>query len=289
MNPIIKKRTLGKLPRSIITVSHHISYQLAKRVRTQFPIVFVTGYPKSGTVWACQMVADYLQLPFADLSYFPIGFPSVMHGHQLIEKGGPPAVYVMRDGRDCMVSMYFHMMRDLPEGANPQKDRRYRRYFPGITDMSNINANLPRFIEAQLKRPNGTPHHWGKHVQSYYSAKRANVPIMKFEDLKMNTGSTLAYAVQILTGEEADMDQVDSTVSKFSFARQSGRKPGQEDRSSFLRKGVVGDWVNYFNREAAEIFDDNCGDMLLETGYANDKKWIDQCSDLADKAPNLAK
>ncbi len=41
-----------------------------------------------------------------------------------------------------------------------------------------------------------------------------------------------------------------------------------------LRKGQAGDWRNHFTREAAEIFDRYCGDMLISTGYEPDHEWV---------------
>jgi hypothetical protein len=55
--------------------------------------------------------------------------------------------------------------------------------------------------------------------------------------------------------------------------RATGRAPGQEDRTNFIRKGVVGDWVNHFSREAAEVFDWLAGDTLVSLGYEPDRGW----------------
>ena len=77
-----------------------------------------------------------------------------------------------------------------------------------------------------------------------------------------------------LTGEEADPDRVAESLNRFSFQRQAGRRPGDEQRSSFLRKGAVGDWANHFTGTAAEIFDRWCGEMLVRAGYETDRSWV---------------
>jgi hypothetical protein len=66
-------------------------------------------------------------------------------------------------------------------------------------------------------------------------------------------------------------------VEKYSFAKQTGRKAGQEDRKSFLRRGGSGDWKNHFTREAAEMFEDRCGASLRALGYAEDGSWVEEC------------
>ena len=64
-------------------------------------------------------------------------------------------------------------------------------------------------------------------------------------------------------------------VDRWSFTTTSGRKPGEEDLSSFRRKGIAGDWTNYFSREAGEVFDSFAGDALVELGYADDRNWYE--------------
>ena len=104
--PIIEfeQRGIGPVGRKVIKASHHLSYYIAKWFPRAVPCVCVLGYPRSGTVWASQMIADYLQLPYPILSLFPIGCPAIFHGHQRVERNGPRTVYVMRDGRDALVS-----------------------------------------------------------------------------------------------------------------------------------------------------------------------------------------
>jgi hypothetical protein len=54
----------------------------------------------------------------------------------------------------------------------------------------------------------------------------------------------------------------------------AGRKRGEEDQFSFLRKGIVGDWRNHFSAEAAVVFDAHAGSALIELGYEPDRSWI---------------
>ncbi len=56
--------------------------------------------------------------------------------------------------------------------------------------------------------------------------------------------------------------------------RQSGRFPGQENKKSFMRKGLVGDWHNYFTQEARELFAHYAGDELILLGYEQDQTWV---------------
>jgi hypothetical protein len=266
----------GKNPRTwkirVRAVSHKVTWFLGKRFPETFPLVFVVGYPKTGTTWACQLVADYLLLPFPRYSLLPIGFEAVVHGHELVQKGYQRGVYVMRDGRDSLVSQYFFICRFIKDGDNPVIPRVYRPLLGGIKNKADAARNLPRFLEGVLTRP-VTSRPWHEHVRSFYEVNNPGVVMLKYEDLVDNGAPALAEAMARLTGEAPDLDRAGATLRKFAFERLSKRKPGQQG-SAFLRKGRSGDWVNHFTRESAEIFDRYAGEALVQAGYEKDRSWV---------------
>jgi len=67
-------------------------------------------------------------------------------------------------------------------------------------------------------------------------------------------------------------------VQKNTFKNLSkGRKAGQGDAKSFFRKGVAGDWKNYFGDEEKELFKTQCdgrwNKLLLALGYEQQDDW----------------
>ena len=75
--------------------------------------------------------------------------------------------------------------------------------------------------------------------------------MFKYEDLKNDIyGSTLK--IINYTGINVEDSRVRKSIAKNDFKRVSGRKTGIENRSSFYRKGIVGDWKNYFDAELLE-------------------------------------
>jgi hypothetical protein len=52
------------------------------------------------------------------------------------------------------------------------------------------------------------------------------------------------------------------------FKKYSGwRDQGMEDQYSHYRKGMPGDWKNYFNRDITDYFQIKTGDLLAVLGY----------------------
>lgn len=257
-------------------VSHHVTWQLGTRFPKAIPLVFVVGYPKSGTTWITSLVADYLQLPFPKMSLLPIGCAAVVHGHETVWPGYPRCVYTLRDGRDTLTSFYFHLLRFIPE--NGRMPRAYRRYFPNLKDRGDTAANIATFVQAQLDHPHASKLNWADHVMSFYEPAggkaHPNAVAIRYEDLLADSEGTLAGAMAGLTKEPADERKIQAAVEKFSFANQAGRDPAKEDRNKYLRKGQAGDWMNHFTPEAAQIFHDRCGDALIRAGYETDGAWL---------------
>jgi hypothetical protein len=257
----------------LVAVSQYATLFVGTRFPQSVPLVFVVGFPKSGTTWAAQLVADYLQLPFPQQYLFPVGFQAVVHGHFRVRPTMQRLIYMVRDGRDTMASLYFHLQNDYP-----RMPLRWRRMVGRLRNNGDIRKNMPAFIEWQMKRPFGCHLNWADHVRAFLDMRqRRRIPLLKYEQMLHDAEGTLSEAMTDLLGCPSSPERIRATVERFSFGRQSGRKAGEENRSSFLRKGQAGDWVNHFTREAAELFDHHCGEALVALGYVKDRSWVEQC------------
>jgi hypothetical protein len=68
-------------------------------------------------------------------------------------------------------------------------------------------------------------------------------------------------------GADAREEVVRECVSSASFENWTdGRQRGEEDSTSFLRKGVAGDWKNVFTEDDKRVFKEEAGDLLIELG-----------------------
>jgi hypothetical protein len=81
---------------------------------------------------------------------------------------------------------------------------------------------------------------------------------VKYEDLREDCAGQLQRIVFELTGNKLNNDKAQAITEKFSFQKQSGRQPGQENTDSFMRKGIVGDWKKPFFQRSQTGFQQFC-------------------------------
>lgn len=232
-----------------------------------FDSYIITEYPKSGGTWLSQLLSTSL-----DISYprnrLPVFDSSVIHGCFLNSGKKNKTIVLNRDGRDIMVSFYYHSLVKKPRVSDNEVDRITKDL--DITDVSDIKSNLPRFIDycfANRRYPYFT---WTDFVNKWHN--NPSVVHTSYEALNKDTVTELQ---KILTGlgAEVPLKTIREVVDQFSFEKQTNRKKGQEDPGKFLRKGIVGDWKNSFTRESSRLFDQYAGDELILLGYEQDHSW----------------
>jgi hypothetical protein len=232
------------------------------------PLYIVTEYPRSGGTWFSQMLSAYLQVPFPR-NKFPYLRSSVMHGHYLYFPSMKNVCVILRDGRDVMVSYYFYSLFD--HGRFNTKLVEITRKKIRFSNYEDIENNLPRFIEYTFMR-NGYPRFtWSEFVKSWVNK---NVVFVKYEDLAKDTPRELATAIKKTLKIEPDKNRLEEIAEKYSFRNQAKRNPGDENRLSFLRKGIPGDWKNYFTKETRALFRHFAGEELIRLGYEKDDSWV---------------
>lgn len=240
---------------------------MVRLISGSLPLYVVNEFPKSGGTWVGQMLGRALGVPFPR-NRFPVLRPSIMHGHYLNPRGMKNVVVVWRDGRDVMVSWYHQQL--FPHQWNRLQVERSRREVP-FTDYDDVYGNLPTFIEYAFTRPHSPDFTWTDFVRLWHH--REDVVHVHYEALRQDTPGELRRIVSALTGKKLGAREAAEIAEEFSFERQSGRRSGEEDKGSFLRKGVVGDWRGQFSPEAREVFDRHAGRELILLGYERDRGW----------------
>ena len=234
------------------------------------PYYVVNEYPKSGGTWLGQMIASALDIPFPR-HRMPILGRSIMHGHHLHPTGMRNTVVLWRDGRDVTVSWYYHCLF-RSERTHPSLIEENRRALP-FDDYEDIGANLPRFIDYLFDGQRHPGFSWSRFVDNWRD--RPGVVYTSYEALRHDGPAELARVVNALQPGALTVERAAEITDAFSFEKMAGRKVGQENIRSFLRKGVVGDWKNVFSPQARELFHERAGEALIALGYERDAGWIE--------------
>jgi LPS sulfotransferase NodH len=148
-------------------------------------------------------------------------------------------IHIIRDGRDGAVS-YFHFYKHSPAQPSIFADGfergalTYAQAWAGTIRRARRNIPAPQYVET------------------------------RYEALLANPVETLRAMFEFLG---ADPSAAGACLAEANFVDLSGRKPGEEDATSFYRKGVAGDWRNYFTPDLDRAFKERAGGLIEELGY----------------------
>ncbi|HEX5849540.1 MAG TPA: sulfotransferase [Rubrobacter sp.] len=164
-------------------------------------------------------------------------------------------IHIIRDGRDVAVSAAHHA-----------------RNFGRAGKLGKPNETVESiFAEGQLEK---LAAEWalrvGRTVEDGPALMGENYTEVRYEDLLGDPEEEVGRLLAFLS-VGSDEKSVKRCVEAASFERLSkGRKRGEEDPSSFFRKGVAGDWKRAFTGADRETFDREAGGLLLRLGYRSD-------------------
>ena len=154
-------------------------------------------------------------------------------------------IHLVRDGRDCAISGWFHNQRSSPEWI--------RGKFPTLASYVDLFAR-----------------EWARDLGEAGEFADRNPEAcltLRYEDLVAETGAQLERVLDFL-GVGADAGALGLCCAAGEFARLSGgRAAGEEDRSSFFRNGRPGDWRRHLDGALAAAFREVAGAWLERFGY----------------------
>ncbi len=188
---------------------------------------------------------------------------------------------MVRDGRDVVVSDHFMRLRDKDFNAYPGTGRKKlagrlrstTRGVGGVGGGGGGGLDCPFFTQNTLGM---LMDNW---VRSIKGGLRAHDLYgtgsyqIKYEELVADP-KRLGGLLEFL-GVDSSPGMVDWIIDTCRFERfAEGRKRGEADPKSEFRKGIVGDWSNYFTERDKEQFKGSeAGRLLIELGYEKDDAW----------------
>ena len=84
-------------------------YILAHGFSNILPLYIINEYPKSGGSWISNIFSELLGVPFPR-NRLPVLKSSILHCHKMQSWNLKNVFIVWRDGRDVLVSLYFHLL-----------------------------------------------------------------------------------------------------------------------------------------------------------------------------------
>lgn len=243
--------------------------------------ILIAGYPKSGNTWLGYMLSYILGAKYIDLHapnekvtkqkeilrlidgsvLHKTDFEEVCKTHEryffrqaassfnleLFDK----VILIVRDPRDVAVSYFFFKYCNVPATTNPNKR------------LSNRSAIMQKILwKLHVIR---TARSWANHTISWRAFQ--GTYLVRYEDLKSDCMRSLQNVCRFLEVAR-DTAILEDAMELFSFERLSGgRKPGEEYQASFYRKGIVGDYRNYFDAFDIYIMGKYAGTEMSSLDY----------------------
>ena len=230
--------------------------------------VVIVRYPKSGSTWFGAMIAgavfglDLNRIPARVLTQVVPGMHDVEHyrrfrtpmffkSHLLPRPEYRRVVYVIRDGRDVMVSYLHHLRRT------------------GLVDESVDLVQLLRSPDLLF------PSTWQEHVEAWKSNPHgAEMMTIRYEDLLADPVPELRR-VCAFAGLERDPALLVAVVEQASFERMQVKERKAKEVAGqrlpaerlFFRRGQAGSYRDEMTAEALEAFMDQAGPTLRRFGY----------------------
>lgn len=283
-------------PFPLLSITSKDSLHLAKTFHDEsLPTIFIGSYPKSGTTWMQCIVYQILtrgQRPrFRHISDFTPFFDSqgtfdlerrdlkdnyqqthaqlgfhVFNTHfaweMLPHKSNMKYIYVIRDGKDAIVSFFHHL-------SNQDDADVYEGTFQEFLKMAALG-----------KMPYGSRPH---HIINWWRARRdednaANILFVKYEDLIHNLASEVRKIINFL-GLLYEEEEIEHILPLMSFQYMKAHREQFEpisvpwkDGYQFIRKGQIGDHRTMFSMDDElmykqvldEIIQETTGDLSVE-------------------------
>jgi len=209
-----------------------------------------------------------------------------------LDKRGYKGFHVIRDPRDVVVSGYFSHKNSHPARADFNPWLLDHREALNAVDQDKGFSLEMEFCETYFERLRNWDFSNPKVYESKFeeltvSPKKEFTKIFDFLGLEVDNSSfstILSFVINKVLKKALNRPMPHSSIlPEFvfnralglnSFERHSkGRKKGQEDNASHFRKGVAGDWVNYFTPAIKKEFKDRYNDVVIKLGYESNSDW----------------
>lgn len=201
--------------------------------------------------------------------------------------------HVIRDPRDCIVSAYFshrnsHSTKIWPELLEHRKKLLSLSTEEGLIAEISFSKELP--TDSHKLEPFSSINKWNYNQHNILELRYENMINNEaafffniFEFLGVLSSNNLQYYREKVKKLFCNKNNCNPVLKKHrlleilklcSFSKLAdGRLPGQQNDASHYRKGISGDYLNYFTPEVKACFKKAYPGLLENLKYEVDDKW----------------
>jgi len=185
-------------------------------------------------------------------------------------------IHIIRDGRDQAVSFIHQQGNRAKRGRthrlSPEELAKSEAYRRSPQELAKTGEGM--FAEKTLRK---AAQNWdlrvGQAIEDGPALFGDAYTEVRYEDLLERPNQEIERLLGFLR-VDTDRKLVERCVSSATFEKLSkGRERGQEDPTSFYRKGVAGDWKDLFNERDRQVYKEEAGELLIRLGYERDGGW----------------
>lgn len=172
-----------------------------------------------------------------------------------LQSGKVRIINIYRDPRDVIISNIFYL-----GNVDPKKGG-----WPELEEMT-LKERMQYFM--QKTRDHELLKSWHEYPGAYH---------ISYENMLKNSYKVMKKVFGYLN-VAYNKRNLKELINEVNFEKLSkGRKRGEEDRTSFFRKGIAGDWKNHFSHEIVEFFVNHengiWNKLLITLGYEKHLDW----------------
>lgn len=169
---------------------------------------------------------------------------------------------VIRDLRDLLVSLYFSEKNSHASGF-----KWVDRHRASMKNMG-VETGLMFLLEDE----NGLCKQAERQASWLNKSTIFKHKIFKYEDLVEDDHKMMSKVLKYCN-IKVEPDHFNMVMKNNSFEALAGRKRGKENINHHYRKGVAGDWQNYFTPKLKDEFKKRYNHILVAGGYEKNDRW----------------
>ncbi|HTD68312.1 MAG TPA: sulfotransferase domain-containing protein [Candidatus Limnocylindria bacterium] len=242
--------------------------------------VVIVSYPKSGSTWLRFILASLVgesaaadaggEVDFArmhvlvpeiartaveaGIDFDTLPAPRLMRTHSAYAPAASNVVYLLRDGRDVLISYYHHF-------------RKFDGFEGGFSD----------FLRSDKRRTE-----WADHVQGWIFDNPLAKPfcLIRYEDMLRDPFAEVKKIAQFSGLKNSD-EHIRRATEQASFenmrrVEEVKGMPYYKPKNTemrFIRQGKSGGWKDVFTEEDKAFFKQHFGAALIKCGYESSHLW----------------